>query len=378
MLNKTMTEFDPHGEADEQKISSAFEGRKHLALWPRPTLRHVCRMTDDCGILQHAKFWFPDYASGYCTDDNSRALIVARRHFSLFGDAASHALMIRYLAFLYYAKRPDGKMRNFVDYTRVFLEEEGSPDSLGRTLWALGHLSTIEEAALSSPAREMFHQLLPHIDAELPPHTLSYTILGLCAYGEHAARHEEAQRLVRPIARALLAQYTEWRTPDWDWFMPELTYDNARLPQALLSAGHILGHQEYIEAGLSALRFLNEVCFRNGKLYVIGCHGWYPRGGTPALFDQQPIDAGATVESNLAAYRITGLDEYLQFAVRAMNWFFGVNIHGQALYNPTSGGCHDGLHREGVNENQGAESVLAYLLAQLDFFASAPERFEPI
>ena len=158
-------------------------------------------------------------------------------------------------------------------------------------------------------------------------------------------------------------------------FLPALTYDNARLPHALLSAGETLADQELIDAGLCALAFLNAVSFRDHVLSVIGCHGWYPRGGRPALFDQQPIDAGAAVEGNLAAYRITQLSEYLDYATRAMNWFYGENIHGRPVYNPATGGCHDGLHRDGVNENQGAESVLAHLLAQLDFYATIPERF---
>ena len=126
--------------------------------------------------------------------------------------------MVRYLAFLYYTERPDGKMRNFLDYTRGFLEEEGSSDSLGRTIWALGHLSTIEEDSLSIPAREMFHAALPHAMTAEAPHTMAFTLLGLCAYGEYAARYEEAQRLMRPLAAALLAQYYDTRTPDWDCF----------------------------------------------------------------------------------------------------------------------------------------------------------------
>lgn len=346
-------------------------------LWPHPTLEHLCRLTDDCGVIQHAKFWFPDYSSGYCADDNSRALIVAFHHYRLFREHTAHELMVRYLAFLFYAQRRDGRLRNFVDYTRSFLEDEGSPDSQGRTIWALGHLATLDEEHLSIPAREMLHRALGHITPQSPPHAQAYTILGLHAYSQRDEVRQEARRLVRPLASALIARYLSNRTEEWDWFLPVLTYANARLPQALLCAGELLDSQELIETGLQSLRFLNQVSFTDDYLSVIGCHGWYPDGGERALFDQQPIDAGSMVEANLAAYRVTGLLEYRERAIRAMGWFFGANILQLPLYNTQSGGCHDGLHSQGTNANQGAESTLAYLMAQLLLYEAVPALFQP-
>jgi hypothetical protein len=347
------------------------------ALWPRPTLRHVRRLTDDCGIIQHAKFWLPDYATGYCVDDNARALITAVRMHRLLDDASAHALVVRYQAFLFYAQRRDGQMRNFVDYTRTFLEETGSPDSLGRAIWGLGHASTYDEVYLSIPAREMFHRALPHLTPLSPPHAQAYGILGLCAYGEHEALREEAQRLVRPAAGMLLELYRDNRTPAWDWFLPVLTYGNARLAQALLRAGRLLDSTELIDAGLSSLDFLNRVCFPGDVLEVVGCHGWYPRGGKCARYDQQPIDAGAMVEANLDAYSLSREARFLARAVRAMGWFFGENTQGAPLYDTQSGGCHDGLLAQGVNANQGAESTVAYLMALLRLYEVQPHRFEP-
>ena len=344
--------------------------------WPQPTLKHLCRLTDDCGVIQHAKFWFPDYSSGYCVDDNSRALIVAHNHYRLFGDEVSHELMVRYLAFIFFMQRRDGKVRNFIDYTRTFLEEEGSPDALGRTIWALGHLATVEEDYLSIPAREMFHRALAHLTPGLPPHGLAYGILGLCTYGEREALHGEARQLVRPAAAALLNRYLDERSDDWDWFLPVLTYANARLSQALLHAGRLLDSLELIDAGLHSLAFLNNVVFRDGLLSLVGCHGWYPRGGRCAPFDQQPIDAGATTEANLSAYRITREPRYLDYAGMAMDWFYGFNVHRLPIYNTSSGGCHDGLLAEGVNSNQGAESTLVYLMAQLQLYAEVPHLFD--
>jgi len=345
--------------------------------WPSPTLKHLCRLTDDCGVIQHAKFWFPDYASGYCVDDNSRALIVACHHYQLFGDSVSHELIVRYLAFIFYVQRRDGKVRNFIDYTRAFLEEVGSPDSHGRTIWALGHLATIEEDYLSVPAREMFHRALPHIMRNSPPHSQAYTILGLCAYGQRNGLREEAQRLVRPLTAALYERYLEDRTEEWDWFLPVLTYANARLPEALLRAGQLLDSQELIAAGLQSLNFLNRIVYRYGYLTPIGCHGWYPRDGACALFDQQPIDTGGMVEVNLTAYQITGDHAYFDYAVTAMDWFHGRNIRNVPMYNVNSGGCQDGLNADGINSNQGAESTLAYLMAQLHLYEVAPQLFTP-
>ncbi|MHB9026703.1 MAG: glycosyltransferase [Armatimonadota bacterium] len=341
------------------------------ARWPLPTLQHLRRLTDDCGVIQHAKFWSPDYENGYCLDDNSRALIVASRHYRLFGDETAHELMVRYLAFLMYAQRPDGKFRNFVDYSRRFLEEEGSSDSLGRAIWALGYLCPMEEERFSRPAREMFHNALMHLTPSSPPHSLAYGIQGLCAYAEHPEWREEARRLARPLATALIDYYLAERGQDWEWFLPEVTYANGRLPQAMLFAARLLESDDLHVVGLRTLDFLNDVSFREGHLSVVGCHGWYPRDGQIALFDQQPIDAGAMVEANLTAYTFTGHEAYFEYAVRAMHWFFGVNILEIPLYDSQSGGCFDGLHSQGVNSNQGAESTLAYLLAGLSLYEKA-------
>ena len=345
--------------------------------WPLPTLKHLVRLTDDCGVIQHATFWLPDYAQGYCVDDNSRALLVAHRYFRLFGDEIAHELMVRYLAFIHFVQRPDGRVRNFVGYNRMFLEEEGSPDSLGRTIWALGHLSSIDEYYLAIPAREMVQRAWRNINPDAPEHSLAYTLLGLCALGEVERWRAEARELAAPLADALLARYQAERTPAWRWYLPELTYDNGRLPEALLQAGALLHRRELLDVALESLQFLNAVCYRQGHLSVVGCYGWYPRDGECALFDQQPIDAGGMVEVNLAAYRLTNAPEYFEYAVRAMDWFYGHNLQQASLYNTLSGGCHDGLHTRGVNENQGAESTIVHLLAQMSMYQFAPELFAP-
>lgn len=344
--------------------------------WPLPTLQHVLRLTDNCGIIQHAKFWLPDYVTGYCVDDNSRALIVAHQYYHLFGDESAHELMVRYLSFMFYTQRPDGIFRNFVGYDRTYLEEIGSPDSLGRAIWGLGRLATIEEHYLAIPAREMFLHAVTHITPRAPEHTLAYALLGITRYGEREEWRAEARRFARPLATALLQRYRKTRAEGWEWFRTELTYGNARLCEALLRAGALLDDAELHEAALTTLGFLNAVSFRDGYLSLVGCKGWYPRGGEVALFDQQPIDAGGMVEVNLAAHTLTREERYFESAVRAMDWFYGRNIAELPLYNHQSGGCHDGLGEFGVNANQGAESTLVYLMAQLAFYQVEPHLFE--
>lgn len=343
--------------------------------WPFPTLQHVRRLTDDCGIIQHAKFWLPDYATGYCVDDNSRALIVTYLYYQLFHEEDVQELAIRYLAFLFYMQQPDGGMRNFIDYSRAFLDHTGSPDSLGRTIWGLGYASTFEEYHLAIPAREMFHHALQHVTPHSPPHTQAYSLLGLCAYGELPILREDACKILRPRAEIFLQEFHANSTQDWPWFMPVLTYANARLPHALLHAGQLLQNNALLDAGVTALNHLNDVCFQYEYLSLVGCNGWYPRGGDCAEFDQQPIDAGAMVEANLVAYDITKQQQYFDFAIRAMDWFYGNNIVKTPLYDARSGGCHDGINVAGINANEGAESTLVYLMAQLQLYRVAPNLF---
>lgn len=344
--------------------------------WPLPTLQHVLRLTDDCGIIQHAKFWLPDYATGYCVDDNSRALIVAHQYYKLFEDDDAHQLMVRYLAFIRYVQREDGRFRNFVGYHRMYLEENGSPDSLGRTIWALGRLGTADEAYLAVPAQEMLKLAITHVTPRFPPHALAYTLLGITALAEREEWRGVAQRLAQPLAAQLLACFRSTSSPGWSWFLPELTYGNGRLTEAMLRASVLLDDAELLQVGLQSLDFLNRVCYRDGYLSVVGCQGWYPRDGECALFDQQPIDAGGMVEVNLVANQLTGDQDYFEKAVIAMDWFYGRNLVQAPVYNDRSGGCHDGLHATGANANQGAESTLVHLLAQLHLYQAAPHLFE--
>ncbi|HEY3378112.1 MAG TPA: glycosyltransferase [Armatimonadota bacterium] len=335
----------------------------HGLPFPLPTLRHLRRLTDGCGIIQHARFCCPDYITGYCSDDNSRALIAVTRYNQWSQHDDADELMMRYLAFLHFTQQPDGCMRNFVSYARTFLDTGGSQDCQGQTLWALGEASASPKDHIGHLAAEMFRRLLPHITTDFAPHSLAYALLGICAHAQYDVGY--AQRAARPLAAALQQHYRRARRPGWEWFLSILTYANARLPQALLCAGQLLEDDTLRETGLRTLDFLRQDTLRDGLFSPVGCHGWYPRGKTRAIFDQQPIDTGAMVEACLAAYQITQRAEYADDALVAMGWFYGRNIHGLSLYDAQSGGCHDGLQYDGVNANQGAESTIVHLLAQL-------------
>ncbi|HEY3298310.1 MAG TPA: glycosyltransferase [Armatimonadota bacterium] len=331
------------------------------------------RLTDKCGIIQHAKFRCPDYATGYCTDDNSRALSAAIRYSRWNNNEDPQELMVRYLAFLRFAQNPDGSMRNFVSYARTYLDESGSYDCSGQTIWGLGEAASCTHDYIAHPAAEMFRLALPHVTADFPPHSLAYALLGLHAYGQNPKQREYAESAARPLADALREHYDQSRADGWEWFMPILTYANARLSQAMLYASLLLDDETLFTIGLRTLDFLRRETIINGVFSPIGCHGWYPRGKLRAEFDQQPIDAGAMVEACRTAYKITQKSGYLDDAICAMSWFYGSNAHGLSLYDSESGGCRDGLNSTGVNENQGAESTIVHLMALLAVHESSPE-----
>lgn len=339
--------------------------------WPSPTLRHLQRLSDGCGIIQHARFCCPDYSTGYCTDDNSRALIAVTRYNRWQQHDDADELMVRYLAFLHFTQHADGCMRNFVSYARTYLDSCGSQDCQGQTLWALGEASTSPRDAIAHLAAEMFRRVLPHVTTDFPVHSLAYALLGICAHAQYDADY--AQCAARPLAAALQEHYLRSRAPGWEWFLPILTYANARLPQALLCAGQLLEDDTLVKTGLRTLDFLRQETLCDGIFSPVGCYGWYPRGQTRATFDQQPIDAGAMVEACLTAYQITQQTAYEADALTAMEWFYGRNVHRLSLFDAQSGGCHDGLQYDGVNANQGAESTIVHLLAQLALFMHRPD-----
>lgn len=323
-----------------------------------PNPAHLLNMTDDTGMFQHSRYTIPDRRHGYTLDDNARALIVAARS----ADPALLARLPVYLSFVAYCQRPDGLFRNFMGYNREFLEEVGSPDSQGRTLWSLGVLYAVRPE-YRPLADEMLKALLPHLSRLNYPRTWAFAILGLGAYVQVKPEKEVCAELERLADKLVACWENTSKSENWAWFEDFLSYENARLPQALFAAHLATGKPAYLKVACQSADFLEKVHFRQDYLKLVGNKGWFYRDKTMAEFDEQPVDAGALVEMYNTAYRVSGLSRYAELAGRAFDWYWGWNCHGQALYDPANGGCYDGLLASGVNLNQGAESVLSYHLA---------------
>jgi glycosyltransferase involved in cell wall biosynthesis len=343
---------------------------KHLGELPPLKLDHLRQMTDSTGILQHAGFTVPNYGEGYTIDDNARALIVATLLEKL-GIADADSLANRYMAFVCYGFNPlSRRFRNFMNYQRQWLEETGSDDSHGRTLWALGTvLGNSNNHPLQSMAGTLFEQALAAILPTSSPRAWAFSIIGIHEYLRRFSGDSMANQIRNELAERLLQLYKQNRTDKWHWFEESLSYCNAVLPQAMLMSGQWIPNHVMTEAGLESLSWLAELqhAKTNGGHFVpIGSNGFYQQGGERAHFDQQPVEAQAMISACLEAYRSTGDACWHKEAQTAFEWFLGHNDLNLPLYDPTTGGCRDGLHPDRPNENQGAESTLAFLQASLE------------
>jgi len=335
---------------------------------PPLKLDHLRHMTDETGMLQHALFTVPNYREGYTTDDNARALTVSALLEEL-GNSAALELASRYLAFVWYAFNAEtGRFRNLMDYQRHWLEDSGSEDSHGRALWSLGTmLGRSNTPALRSMAGWLFEQALPAILNTTSPRTWAFALIGIQEYLQRFAGDRIATQVRKELAGRLLALYQSHRSDQWRWYEDGLAYCNAALPHALLMCGQWIPNTTMTEAGLESLSWLADLERAHAGHFVpIGSNGFYQRGGDRARFDQQPVEAQAMVSACLEAYRITGDERWRKEARRAFEWFLGRNDLNLPIYDPTTGGCRDGLHPDRPNENQGAESTLAFLQSLLE------------
>lgn len=335
---------------------------------PPLKLDHLNHLTDYTGILQHSLFTVPNYSHGYTTDDNARALLVK----ILLDKLGSHQRLgfaSRYLSFLGFAFNDQTKrFRNFMDYQHNWLEENGSDDSQGRSLWALGtFLNHSNALALKGMAGWLFEQSLPSILLTTSPRAWAFALIGIDEYSQKFAGDRRASQVRVELAERLLKLYQDNRSEEWRWFEDTLSYCNAALPHALLTCGKSIPNGAMTDAGLESLKWLCDLKRSNqGHFVPIGSNGFYKKGGEKARFDQQPVEAQAMVSACLEAFRITGDKFWNKEAHRAFEWFLGRNDLNLSVYDPTTGGCRDGLHSDHLNENQGAESTLAFLQSLLE------------
>ncbi len=347
---------------------SASDAASVLHAVPEPSLDHLRALTDEVGILQHAHYTVPDRNFGYCTDDNARALMLALEAHKLSRSPDMLRLAGIYLSFVQHAYNEElGRFRNFMSYDRRWLEEAGSEDSHARALWGLGHaVALAPNEGIRATALDLFeHGLNAVVDFE-SPRAWAFTLVGVHAYLRRYSGGSDARRIRETLAERLFEQFRENASDDWVWPENIITYANGKLPHALLLAGQWMQRGELTDMGLRSLHWLLDTqTGSTGCLSPIGNDGWWERGGQRAQYDQQPIEAHALLEACLEAYNVTRDDQWLVGARRCFKWFLGKNDLGVPVYDYETGGCRDGLEREGVNENEGAESTLAWLLSLL-------------
>jgi glycosyltransferase involved in cell wall biosynthesis len=365
-----MTVFEHAGRGHRLKpiARAAPDAIAPLSPAAAPDMRfgHFLSMCDDTGLFQHAVHSVPDRAHGYCVDDNARALLLACALNEPGEQPISELLTARFAAFVQHAWNPDtGRFRNFMGFNRTWLEDRGSADSHGRTLWALGECAR-KDASPSRRrwARTLFAQALPAAESLRSPRASAFTLLGLDAYCAVVPDDRRAQETRRVLAERLLSSLVSVETPNWQWFEESLAYDNARLPQALIVTGMATQTPGYVDAGLRSLRWLmTQQTTSTGHFRPVGTAGFGELRKPPRAFDQQPLEATATISACLAAWRADDDAEWKTIATRAFSWFLGGNDLSVALVDRETGSCRDGLHPDRANENCGGESVVSYLLA---------------
>jgi glycosyltransferase involved in cell wall biosynthesis len=334
---------------------------------PELKLDHLFRMSDSTGIFQHASFTVPNFAEGYCTDDNARALVLALMLQKLGrGSPQLGTQAATYAAFLNHAfDRERGRFRNFMSFERHWLEEIGSEDCQGHALWALGLcVSQAGQGSFQMLAAQLFEQALPVAAEFASPRAWAFTLIGVDEYLRRFSGDRRTNQIRESLTTKLMQRYADAATDAWHWFEEVVSYANAKLPHALILSGRCMNAAPMLETGLKALRWLVQVqTSATGAFRPIGSNGFYRRGQEPAQFDQQPIEAQATVSACIEAYHATSELFWVAEARRAFEWFLGRNDLGLALYDPGTGGCRDGLHVDRVSQNEGAESMLAFLLA---------------
>jgi glycosyltransferase involved in cell wall biosynthesis len=337
----------------------------HSPAVPEMQIGHFLSMCDDTGLFQHAVYSVPDRSHGYCVDDNARALLLACALNNPGEQRLSEVLTARFAAFVQHAWNPDTRrFRNFMGFNRSWLEDSGSEDSHGRTLWALGECARKD----ASPSRRrwaaaLFAEALSTAQGFRSPRAWAFTLLGLGAYCAVAPDDLHAREVRHFLANRLMSALASVQTPDWVWFEEGLAYDNARLPQALMVTGMATQTPGYLDAGLRSLRWLmTQQTTSTGNFRPVGTAGFGEQRKRPRAFDQQPVEATATIAACLTAWRAEGNAEWKAIATNVFAWFLGSNDLSVALVDLHTGSCRDGLHPDRANENRGGESVVSYLL----------------
>ena len=336
----------------------------HIGDWL--ALDHLDRMTDSTGLIQHAIYCIPRRDSGYCTDDNARALRLCARLWSEHADQRMLARITCYLSFLEHA-RTNGGFHNFLSYDRRWLDVQGCGDCQGQAVRALAEVIGGQlPDDYQQLARELIESVLPALADLRSLRAQAYIVLAWGHVWMQGARDIESLEAIAWLAaRRLVESYQRSQRPDWHWFESRMTYANAVLPHALLIAARRWPQDDFLETATVSLDFLDQATTDAGMFCPIGNQGWFSHGEEKAAFDQQPVEAGTMADLALAAFDLLGDERYLAVFQRAYAWFHGANSLKQSLADAQCGAGYDGLHARGLNRNQGAESTLAFLHTEL-------------
>lgn len=343
--------------------------RKAFDKLPEINLSHIKNMTDDTGILQHAKYTTPNRHHGYCVDDNARGLIALTKYFSLKKDKEVLPLIHTYLAFLFYAFNPENnRFRNFMSYDHRWLELAGSEDSHARALWGLGvAVKEAPDSSIRNMAMRLFLEALPTVKHFTSPRGWGYTVLGLQDYLSIYGGDADACKLRDDLAKRIHQLFKNNSSEEWPWCEKTATYANAILPHSLIIAGKCMQDNEMYDTGIKALNWLLEIqTASDGHLSIIGNRGWHDVNGSRSMFDQQPVEVKSLISACLDVYLMTGDKKWFEESERCLSWFLGQNDLGLSICDCKTGGCGDGLEIQGVNANQGAESTLAWIISLIN------------
>jgi len=324
---------------------------------------HIFHMTDDTGMLQHSIYGVPQLSEGYTSDDNARALIMAVMLFEKTKEKKVESLIYKYTSFLCYAQNSNGTFRNFMGYNREFLEKEGSEDCFGRCLWALCYAysnpSTPRNIKITVWA--LIENALQNCTKLTYPRAKAYAIIGL-----RYLNTKKTNGLIAELASSLAKQYDKFKEDEWHWFEDSMAYCNSVFPLAMLNSYEATKDDLYKHIGYESLGFLESKTFRNGYFKPIGCKGWLSKGKAAAEFDEQPVEACEMTLAYLKAYKLSGKYIFLGKARTCFSWYRGLNSKNLSLVDTETGGCYDGITANGLNLNQGAESVVSFWIAYLE------------
>jgi len=337
---------------------------------PEINLNHLKRLTTDFGMIQFSKVSDPDASSGYTIDDNARALIAVAKHFELTGKFSDLPLITIYLNFILFCQQEDGSFLNYVSVDKFFFnknKDENLEDANGRAIWALGEFLSLKQLLdfnLQAQVEAAFQKAIPAIATFHSPRAIAFCIKGLYYY-YHFKNDEAILQLINKLADNLVSKYRGVSTENWQWYEDYLTYANAVLPEAMLLAGECTGSELFKDVAHKTFDFLIEITFKNEKISVISNRGWHHKGKDKNHFGEQPIEVAYTIlalNTFCSKYKSKVYSDKMK---TSFNWFLGENHLRQIIYNPSTGGCYDGLEEHQVNLNQGAESTVSYLLARL-------------